>query len=132
MFLFGTRARLLADPKKLGRWGQHQAERFLRRNGWQMLARNFAAGSGEIDLIAASRSGTIAFVEVKTRRSEAFAPAVSAVNYRKQQKLIRTAKCFLRQYKLSDCPLRFDVITVILPRQGPPQIRHYPAAFRPS
>lgn len=131
MLLPGGRRRLLADPHKLGRWGQKQAERFLRRSGWRTIGRNFAFGGGEIDLIAADPSGRVAFVEVKTRRSEEYAPAVAAVNASKQQKLIRTAKCFLRKYNLSDCPLRFDVITVILPPSGPVQIRHYPGAFRP-
>ncbi|MEJ5259223.1 MAG: YraN family protein [Anaerohalosphaeraceae bacterium] len=131
MDLFGGRKRLLADPHKLGRWGQRQAERFLRKNGWRTVARNFAFGGGEIDLIAADRNGMVAFVEVKTRRSEDYAPAVSAVTFAKQQKLIRTAKCFLRQYDLSESPLRFDVITVILPPCGPVEIRHYPGAFRP-
>lgn len=130
MFFFSGRRRLLSDPRKLGRWGQRQAERFLRRNGWQTIARNFACRSGEIDLIAADRNGSVAFVEVKTRRNEDFAPATAAVNRAKQQKLIRTAKCFLRKYDLSDCPLRFDVITVILLPEGPPLIRHYPGAFR--
>jgi putative endonuclease len=132
MLLFGGRSRLLANPQKLGRWGQKQAERFLRRSGWRTLGRNFAFGGGEIDLIAADRNGTVAFVEVKTRRNEDYAPAVAAVNAAKQRKLIRTAKCFLRKYDLSDRPLRFDVITVILPPQGPPLIRHYPGAFRPT
>lgn len=130
MRLWG-RQRLLDDPKRLGRWGQKQAERFLRRKGCRTIARNYASRDGEIDLIMADSGGAVAFVEVKTRRSEAFAPATSAVNYRKQQKLIRTAKCFLRQYPVSDRPLRFDVITVILGEQGPPVLKHFQSAFVP-
>ena len=132
MLLPGDRKRLLADPKKLGRWGQRQAERFLHRAGCRTLTRNYGFRGGEIDLIMADGSGAVAFVEVKTRRSEDFAPAKSAVNTKKQQKLIRTAKRFLGTYKLSDRPLRFDVITVVLNENGPPQIKHYPSAFRPK
>lgn len=130
MLLWG-RQRLLDDPKRLGRWGQKQAERFLRRKGCDTLARNYASSDGEIDLVMADGEAVV-FVEVKTRRGEDFAPATSAVNYRKQQKLIRTAKRFLRQYRVSDRPLRFDVITVVLGEQGQPEIRHYPNAFRPK
>lgn len=131
MLLWG-RKRLLADPKRLGRWGQRQAERFLRRAGGRTLARNWGFRGGEIDLIMAGADGAVAFVEVKTRRSEDYAPAKAAVNSKKQQKLIRTAKRFLGTYKLTDRPLRFDVVTVILGDSGPPQIRHYPGAFRPE
>lgn len=126
------RKKLLADPKKLGRWGQKQAERHLRRRGCRTIARNYAFRGGEIDLIVADEDGTVAFVEVKARRNEDFAPAKAAVNYKKQQKLSRTAKQFLKRYKLSGRPLRFDVITVILAEQGPPFIRHYPGAFSPK
>ena len=126
------RKRLLADPKKLGRWGQKQAERYLRRKGCRTIARNYAFRGGEIDLVMADDGGAVAFVEVKTRRNEDYAPARAAVNNKKQQKLIRTAKRFLGQYKLSGRPLRFDVITVVLGEDGPPTICHYPGAFKPK
>ena len=129
--LLSGRKRLLADPKKLGRWGQRQAERFLRRKGCRTLTRNYAFRGGEIDLIMVNRNGAIAFIEVKTRRNEEYAPARAAVNSKKQQKLIRTAKRFLGTYPLNGRPLRFDVITVILGPEGGPLIRHYPNAFRP-
>ena len=122
---------LLADIYRLGRWGQKQAERYLRRRGCRTIARNWAADCGELDLVVCDADGMLAFVEVKTRRSEAFVPAVAAVNFKKQRKMARTAKRFLTTYKLSDRPLRFDVVTVILPVEGPVEIRHYPSAFVP-
>lgn len=122
---------LLADIRRLGRWGQRRAERHLVRRHCRTIARNWAADCGEVDLVACDRDGTLVFVEVKTRRSEAFAPAIAAVNLKKQRKIARTAKRFLTHYQLSGRPLRFDVITVILPVQGPVEIRHYPAAFVP-
>lgn len=122
---------LLSDIRRLGRWGQRQAERMLKRRGGRTIARNWAADCGELDLVVCEPDGTLVFVEVKTRRSEDFAPAVAAVNRKKQLKIARTAKRFLTQYKLSDRPLRFDVITVILPDKGPVEVRHYPAAFVP-
>lgn len=130
MLLWGRR-RLLSDRARLGRWGQKRAERFLRRKGFETIARNYAFRGGEIDLVMAD-GDAVAFVEVKTRRSEDFAPAHAAVNYGKQVKLTRTAKRFLGQYKLSDRPLRFDIITVLLSETGPPEIRHYQNAFRPK
>ena len=124
-----VRKRLLADPHRLGRWGQNKAEVFLKRQGLRTLASNFAGANGELDLIMGDRDGTIVFVEVKTRRNETFMPAVAAVNAKKRQHITRTAKCFLKQFKISDRPLRFDIITVILGKKGKPKIQHYPNAF---
>lgn len=123
------RKKLLADPHRLGRWGQKKAEKFLKRQRLRTLARNFAFSGGELDLVMGDRDGTIVFVEVKTRRDETFMPAVAAVNAKKRRHITRTAKCFLKQFKISDRPLRFDIVTVILGKKGKPKIQHYPNAF---
>jgi len=124
-----VRKRLLENPKRLGRWGQNRSQKYLARRGCKTIARNYAFSGGELDLVMADVDGTIVFVEVKTRRNEDFAPAKAAVNTKKQQKMARTAKRFLREFKISDRPLRFDIITVILGDTGKPQIEHYPNAF---
>ena len=129
MLLPWVRKKLLADPHRLGRWGQDRAETFLKRRRLRTLARNFAFSGGELDLVMGQQDGTIVFVEVKTRRNEDFIPAVAAVNADKRKKIIRTAKCFLKQFKISNKALRFDIVTVILGNSGNPQIQHYPNAF---
>jgi putative endonuclease len=129
MWAFG-RAKLLRDPAKLGRWGETQARRFLQSRGLTTIARNWRFGKGELDLVMAD-GNAIVFVEVKSRADENFAPATTAITTKKKRILLQTAKRFLRQYNLSDRPLRFDVITVILGRVGKPQIKHYRNAFVP-
>jgi putative endonuclease len=131
MVLPWVRKRLLADPKRLGRWGQNRSQKYLTGKGCKLLARNYAASGGELDLVMTDVNGAIVFVEVKTRRDEAFARARDAVDNTKRDKMIRTAKRFLREFKISDRPLRFDVITVILGDRGKPVIQHYPNAFTP-
>ena len=129
MLLPWVRKKLLSDPHRLGRWGQNRAEKYLRCRGLRTIARNYAFSGGELDLVMAERDGTIVFTEVKTRQSEDYMPAIAAVNQEKRRRIIRTAKCFLRQFKISERPLRFDIVTVILGRQGKPVIQHYPSAF---
>lgn len=116
-------------PAALGRWGEDQAAQFLVRQGFRIVARNWRSGKGELDLVAGDPDGAIAMVEVKTRNDEGFAPATAAMTYHKKKMLIRTAKCFMRQYHISDKPLRFDVITVIGSPGGKPQMKHYRNAF---
>jgi putative endonuclease len=129
MVLPWIRRKLLSDPHRLGRWGQNRAEKYLRRHGLRTIARNYAFSGGELDLVMAEKDGTIVFTEVKTRRNEDFFPAIAAVNQKKRQKITRTAKCFLRQFKIPERPLRFDIITVVLGEKGNPEIQHYPNAF---
>ena len=127
----GKRRRLLKDRKLLGRWGEKRCERFLRRKGFKTIARNFACKMGEIDLIATENSGAIVFIEVRTRADESYTQAQETVTPKKQARLIRTAKYFLKTYKVKDRPLRFDVVAVVLGHKGRPKIRHYENAFTP-
>lgn len=123
----------MSDRKLLGRWGERRCERFLKRKRLKTLARNFSCKSGEIDLVmmdTVADDGMIVFVEVKTRRNEDFAPAQESVTRKKRDRLIRTAKYFLKTYKIQR-PARFDVVAIVLGEKGPAEIRHYESAFVP-
>jgi len=118
-----NRPRLLADAKLLGKWGEKRSEKFLRQKGLRTLTRNFRCKTGEIDLVMVDSDRTIVFVEVKTRADESFSPSESAITSRKKTRMIRAARYFLAANEIEDRPLRFDVVTVILGRKGPVQIR---------
>ena len=124
------RRALLSDRAKLGRWGERRSEKYLRAKGFCTIARNFSCRDGEIDLVM-SDDGTVVFVEVKTRRNEDHSPAQDAVTAGKKIRMIRTAKRFLKTYKLNDRAMRFDVVAVVLGEKGPAEIRHYKTAFVP-
>ncbi len=117
-----TQARL-----NLGAWGEDQAVLFLQRRGVKIVARNFMTPVGEVDIICRTRNELI-FVEVKTRRSNAYGTPAEAVGLRKQRQIIRAAQWYLAAKKSSLQP-RFDVIAVIPDSAGRAQIEHLPAAF---
>jgi len=130
--LFGwflNRRKLLADAKLLGRWGEKRCQRYLKRKGLRKLARNFSCKAGELDLIMVDTDGAIVFVEVKTRASESFESAESAITPAKKAKLKKTAQYFLATHSIENRPLRFDIVTIVLGQSGPAQIRHYENAF---
>jgi putative endonuclease len=124
-----NRRKLLADRKRLGRWGEKQGEKFLKSKGLKTLARNFSCKTGEIDLIMVDGDGAIVFVEVRTKADESFGPPEETITQPKRAKLMRAARYFLAAHKIEDRPLRFDVVTVVLGQVGRPQIRHYQNAF---
>ncbi|MFC1761596.1 YraN family protein [Planctomycetota bacterium] len=126
--MFG-RARKPSERADLGRWGERQAERFLRKKGWTRIERNYTCRSGEIDLIMTDPEGTLVFVEVKTRQGEHFQPVETAITPQKKTRMRRAARLFLSSYDTGECPCRFDVVAIVAGPAGAPEIRHYPRAF---
>lgn len=132
MLLFGNKQKkILSDSRLLGQWGQKQCEKFYKVKGCKTLTRNFSCRAGEIDLVMGNADGTIVFVEVKTRRKEEFVEAESAVTYAKKMRMTKAARLFVKEYKLENSPLRFDVVIVMPDEKGKAQIRHYENAFAP-
>lgn len=99
---------------RLGRRGERLAERHLRAHGFKILYRNFRApGGGEVDLVCRDRScDTLVFIEVKTRRGEAFGSPLEAVDLAKQKLIARGALAWLQMLDHPDINYRFDVVEV--------------------
>lgn len=95
--------------------GEQSAANYLKRLGYKIVATNYRAKTGEIDIIAKDKD-CLVFIEVKTRRSTVYGLPSEAVNYRKQQKIINTAFCFLNQRGITDSACRFDIFEVYLGR----------------
>lgn len=114
--------------KLLGDRGERAAARYLKQQGYRILARQSRSRIGEIDLIALD-GDTIVFVEVKTRSSQAAGHPTEAITSTKQRQLTRTALAWLKRKKLLDARARFDVIAITWSDHGAPQIEHYQNAF---
>ncbi len=113
-----------------GKAGEKLALRALKRAGYRVIATNFRARGGEIDIVA-EHDSTIVFVEVKTRSSDAFAPPALAVNRSKREKLFRTAWYFLKSNSATDRDCRFDVVSIVTGHQRRrPKIEIIPNAFQ--
>lgn len=116
----------------LGDRGELEAERYLLKRGYQIVARQYADRMGEIDLIAVD-GRTVVFVEVKTRRSDQTEDPSEAVDSKKQLRMTRTAMAFLKQHNLLEHSARFDVVSVVWPaHDARPTIRHFINAFEPT
>jgi len=121
--------RRLFPEQPLGRQGEAAAARYLRRQGYRILARGDRSWPGEIDLVALDRQ-TIVFVEVKTRESRDSGHPIEAVGPAKQRRLTRLAVTFLKRHGLLESPARFDVVAVTWAAdQRRPTIEHFENAF---
>ncbi len=95
----------------LGKSGEDLACCELERRGYAIVARRFRVRSGELDIIA--RDGAVlVFVEVKTRSGRRFGEAAEAVTFAKQRRLALLANEYLLRHRMSDCPCRFDVVSI--------------------
>ncbi len=101
------------DRKELGKGGEEVALRFLKKNGYQILQKNYVCKMGEVDIIAREKD-TLAFIEVKTRTTRAFGPPQLAVNASKQMQLSKAALSFIKEKRLEEAKARFDVVAIIL------------------
>src|SRR6266478_949290 len=90
----------------VGGSGERAAARFLRRQGYSIIARNYRCPAGEIDLVALD-NGTVVFIEVKTRRGPAYGDPLEAVDSRKQRQIARVAMQFVSAHRLHDRAVRF-------------------------
>ena len=99
------------DRQLLGAEGEQAAEKFLKRQRYTIIERNYRCPVGEVDLVALE-GRTVVFIEVKTRKGEGWGTPMEAVDRRKQRQVSRAAQYFLAQHRLQDREARFDVVGV--------------------
>jgi len=129
-------AKAQTPAQATGQAGERAAERFLKKHGHRVLARNVAYRQGEVDLVTLEkRSRTVCFVEVRSRTlEEGQAAAIrpeETVGRAKRRRVISAAKTFLAQHGALERAVRFDVVAVEFcgNDRRRPQIRHYAGAF---
>lgn len=115
--------------KEIGNFGEDKACEYLKKIGIRVIKRNYHARMGEIDIIAKDGE-TIVIVEVKTRSSKDFGTPGEFVDFRKQEKIKKTAVYYLG---CDDIDMRFDVIEVMYRQSGDTvcvtEINHIKEAF---
>jgi putative endonuclease len=97
--------------RQVGDFGEDLTIKYLEKNGYKILERNYLKRFGEIDIIAL-KDELISFVEVKTRKNQAHGYPAEAVNFSKQEKIIKTAQAFLIENNYTDYLISFDVCEV--------------------
>ena len=74
-----------------GQQHEKQAEIFLRKRGLKLLAKNFHAYRGELDLVMLDGK-TLVFIEVRYRKNANYGSAADSITYKKQLSLIHGAQ----------------------------------------
>ena len=119
----------MARAHDLGRRCEDLAVAALVRAGWQVLHRNFRDGPREIDLVI-RRNDTIAFVEVKGRRSRDHHHPLEAIGPLKRRDLARAARQWIAVHGQPGESYRFDAVSVLWPDSQIPAVEHVEDAWR--
>ncbi|MBX7213475.1 MAG: YraN family protein [Thermoflexales bacterium] len=119
----------MATRKQTGQWGEALAARHLETHGYEIVARNWRHGHGELDLVV-RRDGLLVFVEVRARHGQARGAPEETLGSAKREKIRQTAEAYLVAHDLLEAEVRFDVIAIDLDaRNAVTRLSHYEAAL---
>jgi putative endonuclease len=90
-----------SQKRKLGDLGEKEAENFLEKNGYKIIAKNYRVKNlGEIDIIG-EKKDKLYFFEVKTRKAKHIAnfPIEYSINEKKRRNLNKICQTYLLEKK---------------------------------
>jgi putative endonuclease len=112
-----------------GVWGERVALAYLTACGWAVEAHRFRFGRHDVDLIV-RRGSLVAFVEVKTRRSQGCGAPVQAVGWQKRRAIAWAAEVWRLRYGRPRDRYRFDFLAVLVDASGRVLVEHVEDAWR--
>ncbi len=114
--------------RDLGAFGERVAAAHLEAKGYRIRARNFRCREGEIDIVAED-GDCLVFVEVRTRRGDAFGTPAESVTAAKERRLLTVAKAYLQEHPDVPANQRIDVVGVELSRGRLLAVQHIEGAI---
>lgn len=109
----------------MGKFGEKEAVRFLKKRRYRILERNLHVSHNELDIVAIDKRNKAAvFVEVKTRSvddnlTSSFGSPASAVTRTKQLRTLEAARGYIATNpRLHALAIRFDVIEVYVNKES--------------
>ena len=94
---------------------------YLRAKGYRVLARGYRVSVGEIDIVA-TRSGSLAVIEVKARRD--LAQAAEALNPHQRRRIERAAAHFIAAHpEWHERTVSFDLV-LLAPWRPPKHLKN--------
>jgi putative endonuclease len=114
------------NNKSFGNEGEDIASDYLKKNGYEIIERNYRFHKGEIDIVAKdNETNYLVFIEVKSRKSLEYGEPEYAITPAKAKQLKRMANYYLLDNHVKNIDCRLDVITILFTPANPPLINHY-------
>jgi len=103
--------------KDTGILGEKLARDFLKKRGYRIQETNYRCPEGEIDIIAKDKD-SLAFIEVRTKRSLAFGSPEESITPAKMQKLRAVTAHYLQTQDKLPPAWHIDVLAIELNQKG--------------
>lgn len=100
------------NNREIGNFFEEKSCELLKKEGYNILERNYQNRYGEIDIIA-EKNHEIIFVEVKYRKSKKFGYGYEAINKKKLTKIFNLAQIYIQLKKYTDYRVRFDCMSYL-------------------
>jgi putative endonuclease len=114
----------MADTRrKLGQWGERAAARYLEARGCQVVATNWRCTAGEVDLVVQDGEW-MAFVEVRTRRGQAYGTPEESITAAKLARMATVAESYVYEQGWEG-DWRLDVVAIRARHGQEPEIEWY-------
>ena len=102
-----------------GRWAESLALEHLQENGLILLAQNYHARFGEIDLIMQDGDTTV-FFEIRYRADNQYLHVLETIDAKKCSRIIKTSMHYLQKHRDAfNKTCRFDVMIIYGPSENP-------------
>ncbi len=112
------------DPRReTGRAGEDLAVRYLQEQGYRIVERNWRCRMGEIDIVAKD-GPVLVIIEVRSKRGISHGSGLESVSGRKLAKLTGLAELYLVMEKISNVPVRLDVVSIVFDGEKTPKLEH--------
>lgn len=116
------------DKQFLGKLGEEIVAKYLKRNGYTIVEKNYKNKFGEIDLIV-KKDEILSFVEVKTRKSINYGTPAEAVNFNKRRHIYKTAEYYILSKDINKKDITFDIVEVYFQKENDYRIIHIKRAI---
>ena len=117
------------ENQRKGKIGENLVCQYLKKRNYLILERNFRSYKGEIDVIAwDTKQKELVFIEVKTRSNLKYGNPAEAVTKNKKHHILEVAKYYCYKNKMTEIPIRLDIIEVYLNNSNY-KINHIKKAF---
>ena len=105
------------DRQEVGKLGEKEAQKFLKKRGYRIRKTGFRCHHGEIDIIA-QKKDYLVFVEVRTKSSLDFGTPEESITRAKKEKLIASALTYTSTHQNLPPLWRIDVVAIELDDKG--------------
>ncbi len=113
--------------KQIGDMGEAIAKKHLINKGYEILALNYRYSRAEVDIIA-KNANVLVFIEVKTKSYTFYGDPSESVTAAKERMYFDAANKYMEEIEW-DGEIRFDIISLILSKDGQHKISHFEDAF---